>query len=684
MLIFDQLKREDPPLRLVSLAMLAGLALLAGGLWWVQVVRRGYYQSHLETQSYRSIREPASRGKILDRNGVDLADNRPRYDVGLYLEELRKPFNAEYTAEFSAFRAGLKAQREAREKELGRKLTRVEARQFGYSIEQREKIRQRAYYVAASNLVAQVSAKLGVSLTLDADQFIKHYLQTPYQPFPVLEDLTPAQIARFEEQFGGMPGIDLEEQSVRIYPLQNTAAHVLGYLRRNNDSVKGEESYYSYRLPDYRGLIGIEGGFDKELRGHAGGKSVLVNNLGYRQSENVWQPAIPGYNVMLTLDARIQQAAELALRGGPDGANTRGAIVVMDTRNGDILALASSPTFNPNYFIQGFPPGQWDRLHNPELRPEINRATQENYQPGSIFKSVVGMAALENGFDPETIIHVPPNPTNPGHGMYFNPAYRIRKQDTAPPGEYNFVRAFKKSSNTFFIELGMQPGVLDRIVEIGRQLHLGESSDLPTRQETGGAFPTLDSIHSGWSPGDTANLSIGQARINATPLQIAVMISAIANNGTVFWPRLVQELRPQDPLSTDAPIQYAAGRVRDTLGVSTRTLRVLHTAMLADVEDGPNSPGGAGTGTAAAVPGFHIGGKTGTAQVWDAQNRLDHYNTWFASYGPWENPHYAVVVMVETPPHEGSGGGTCAPLAHDVYETIQQIESATAPMARTN
>ncbi|HEU5069799.1 MAG TPA: penicillin-binding transpeptidase domain-containing protein [Verrucomicrobiae bacterium] len=682
MLIFDQLKREDPPLRLLSLVVLAGLLLLAAGLWWIQIVHSDDYQSHLETQSYRSIRVPATRGRILDRNGVELAGNRPSYNVSLYLEELRKPLDDEFSREFTAFRAGLKAQRAAREKELGRKLTRTEARQFGYSIETREQIRQRAYYVAASNIVAQISASLGTPLALDQAKFTRHYLTARYQPYPVLEGLNPVQIARFEERFGGMPGVDLDMQSLRVYPSNTLAAHVLGYVRPDKESREGEEAYYSYRLPDYRGLIGIEGGFDKALRGHAGGKSVLVNNRGFKQSENVWQPAVPGQNVVLTLDVRLQQAAELALRKGPEGANTRGAIVVMDVRNGDLLALASSPTFNPNYYLQGFPPNEWARQQDPILRPEFNRATQENYQPGSIFKSVVGMAALENGFNPETVYQVQPDPANPGKGCIF--VNGLKKRDTAPPGFYNFRRAFKKSSNSYFIELGLLPGVLPRIVQLGEKLHLGESSGLPTRQETSGIFPSMDSIRSGWIAGDTANLSIGQARIDVTPLQIAVMISAIANNGTVFWPRLVQRLEPQDPLSSDGPTQFPAGRVRDTLDVSAHTLQVLHQAMLADVEDGDSSPGGAGTGTAAAVPGLRIGGKTGTAQVWDAHNKLDHYNTWFASYAPWENPRYAVVVMVVTPPHEGSGGGTCAPLAHDVYEVIQQIEAQPAPLARAN
>jgi penicillin-binding protein 2 len=668
MLIFDQLKREDPALRLVSLGVLAGLLVLFTGVWWVQVVRSRDYQEHLENQSFRSVRLPAPRGKILDRNGNELANNRATYNVSLYLEELRQPFDATFTAEIKALRTVLGAQRATMEKDLGRKLTKAEARQFSVSLAQRNEIRQRARQITASNLVAELSARLQTPLALDARSFSNHYATRLALPFPVLKNLDPRLVARFEEQFSGSAGVDLEMQSVRVYPFQSTAAHVLGYLRRDDRSVEGEESYYSYRLPDYRGLIGIEGGFDEELRGHAGGKSVLVNNLGYKQSETVWQPTIPGANAVLTLDVRLQQAAEQALRRG--GINTRGAVVVMDVRNGDLLALASSPAFNPNHFVEGFPPGEWERMHNPELRPEINRATQDNYQPGSIFKIVVGMAALESQVNPEALYTVEPYPGDPSHGVY-RVGRRLIK-DTAQPGSYNFRRAFAKSSNSYFIHHGLEPGVLDRVLELGRKLHLGERAGLPTRQENPGIFPTPQRVRTAWSDGDTANLCIGQAQIAVTPLQMAVMISAIANNGTIYWPRLVQRLESQDPLSDEPPKIFEAGRVRDVLGVSIRTMRVLQNAMLADTED-PD-----GTGRAAAVPGFRVGGKTGTAQVADERNRIIDHITWFASYGPWETPRYAVVVMIES---GSSGGGTCAPVAREIYEAIQKLERESQPVA---
>jgi penicillin-binding protein 2 len=656
----------------VSFGILAGLVLLLGGLWWVQVVCGREYQTHLETQSFRSIRTPAPRGKILDRNGIALADNRPRYDVSLYLEDMRKPFDAEFSQRKAAIVAALKAQRLAKEKSLGRELTKEELKPYRMSMAQINDLRRQSKLSVVNAFTADLAQKLQMPLVLDVKKFTNHASQTPYQPFPVVTDLQPQQIARFEEQFGGMPGVDLEMRTIRSYPLNTTAGHLLGYLKRENESRDGEEAYYSYRLPDYNGVVGLEEGFNDKLSGHAGGKSVLVNNLGYKQSENVWQPTVPGDNVVLTLDSRLQQAAEAALRN--NGANTRGAVVVMNVNNGDILALASSPSYNPNHWITGFPPGEWERLNNDELKVQINRATYGAYQPGSIFKIIVGIAALESGLNPNAIYTVPPHPTLAGKGI-ARFGRNQSKVDLAPPGQYNFRRAFAKSSNGYFIDCGLDAGV-EKIVALGRKLHLGERCDLPMSPESRGQFPALNQLSSGWSIGATANLCIGQEKVYMTPLQAAVVISAVANGGTVYWPRLVQRTEPQDPLSPAAPTEYPAGRVRDQLNLKASTLRVVHDAMLADTED-PDGTGRAASG----VPGLRVGGKTGTAQVENARGNVVDHITWFASYAPWEKPRYAVVVMVES---GSSGGGTCAPVAHDVYEAIRAMETQPTPIASSN
>ncbi len=665
MLIFDQLRKDDPQLRTVALAVLAGLSLLLAGLWWVQVVGQNEYQANLETQSFRTVRLPAVRGKIMDRNGIPLAENRPAYNVSLYLEELRRPFEEAYAVAVTQARANLRAQAEQREKVLRRSLNREERKAFVLGSKDKTEIRKQARFTVASNVVYQVGRQIQVPLTLDRTDFERHYDTRLALPYPVLKNLEPIQIARFQEQSASLPGVDIEIQSTRVYPYQSSAAHLLGALSRDDRSLEGEEAFFSYRLPDYRGDLGIEFGFDRYLRGTAGAKSVLVNNIGYRQMEQVWSAVEPGSNVVLTVDLRVQQAAERALLEGPQGIHTRGAAVVMNVQNGDVLALASAPTLNPNHFIQGFPRGEWQRIT--DTHAQKNRATQENYAPGSVFKTVVGLAALEAGVSPHENLTVPANPNQPNKGYYQLGRRVIR--DTAPPGSYDFKRALKLSSNTYFISRGLQIGP-QAIVALGHKLFLGERFGLPTRQETGGYFPDPDRLRARWTDGNTANLSIGQDPVLMTPLQVAVMISAMANGGTVFWPRLVARIEPVDTLSGFGPLQYPSGLVRGVLGVKPRNLAILHEAMLSDTED----PDGTGRSVRdrAALPGLRICGKTGTAQIMDERNVKTGQTTWFASFAPYEKPKYAVVVMVE----DGPSGGACAPLAGKIYQALLEMEKS--------
>ncbi len=662
MLVFDELKKNEPQLRLVAVALLAGLGVLLVSAWWVQVVSSREYQSHLETQSFRTIRLPAVRGKILDREGRVLAENRPSYNLSIYLDDLHRQFDVAYGQLLKSARAVQQQNIAAAEKKLGRSLTKAERRQFAFTTAQLQAMREQARVQVASGVVATVSQKIGQPLALDPAVFKRHYATRLALPYPILKNLDAGQIARFQENYTNGIGADLELQSVREYPRNETAAHLLGYLRRDDSSYEGEEAFFSYRLPDYRGVVGLEYGYDAQLRGRAGAESVLVNNLGYRMSENVWNQPEPGRNLVLTIDLDLQRAAEAAVLKH-QGPEARAAVVVMDVRNGDVLALSSSPAFNPNDFADGISQAKWDRLQ--ELTAEKNRATSENFAPGSIFKLIVGLAALEAGLNPEKYLTVLPNPEKPTAGCIYVGKRKI--EDTAPPGQYNFKRAIERSSNSYFIQVGLQAGV-DRIVELAAKFHLGERTGLRTRQETAGDLPATERVHHGWTDGDTANLCIGQGELAVTPLQMAVVYSAIANGGKVFWPRLVSRIEPQDPAVRDTVTNFPSAMLRDQIGVSGRSLRIVHNAMLAETEDEE------GTGKAACVPGIRICGKTGTAQVQDEHNRFIGYNFWFASFAPYEKPKYAVVVMVQG--LHGSGGGTCAPIAHDIYEEIVRQETA--------
>jgi cell division protein FtsI/penicillin-binding protein 2 len=313
------------------------------------------------------------------------------------------------------------------------------------------------------------------------------------------------------------------------------------------------------------------------------------------------------------------------------------------------------------------PAQAWAALNDPLRRPLINRATAGIYAPGSIFKIITGLAALENGLDPAEPLD------NPG---YYMVAGRQRIDDEVAPGRYDFRRAFLKSSNTYFIHHGLRLGddastSLAKLNAIAARLHLGERTALPVMQESAGSYPTRDSIRrAGWSSGEMALLCIGQGPIAVTPLQMAVMTAAVVNGGDVLWPRIVDRILPAGGAPEIAP-PVPPGAVRDRLGVSARSLGILRGAMLADVSD-PE-----GTGREAAVTGMVIGGKTGTAQVTQGRRVVDHI-TWFASFAETAQRLYAVVVMVEG----GEGGGiTCAPLARQMFQAVDQWERENRQLA---
>ncbi|MCS7091284.1 MAG: penicillin-binding transpeptidase domain-containing protein [Verrucomicrobiota bacterium] len=661
MSLLDPAEHDNRAVNGLAVLVLAGLVVLLVGLWWIQVASRHTYQGQLEIQAVRTVRVPAARGRILDRTGVVLADTQPSFNLGLYLEELSREFRQEYgriRPVEVVHRASLWT--------FGRGSAQVVTQAVRLSRSQLEELQWTARLRVVSNAVRQLSEVLGNPIAFDAERFRRHYLSQLALPYPVLVNLKVEQAARVAEAPALPQGADIDVLPLRVYPFQATAGHLLGYLIRDDRSAEGEEADYSYRLPDYRGVVGIEAAYDSFLRGRAGVKSVWVNHLGYKQAEQIWSPAEPGLDVVLTLDWRIQLAAEQALLRV--GANVRGAVVALDVNTGDVLALVSVPGLNPNHFVTGFPAGEYDRLRDPLLRAQVNRATQEQYVPGSILKPLVALAALDRGLNPSAPYMVQSDPARPDRGCIYVGRRKIR--DTAPPGEYNLRRALLRSSNSYFVHHGLQPGVVERLAELGVRLGLGQKIGLPTRQEAAGVFPSPAQVRSAsWRDGDTANLCMGQGPVAVTPLQMALVYAALANGGRLLQPRLVDRLEAPFPRTSSSVQQFPAGLVRRTVALPMNHLRILHEAMLADTED-PE-----GTGREAALPGFRVCGKTGTAQVMDAQGRLRGYTTWFVGFAPYESPSFVVAVMVED---GGSGGATCAPVAREVFRALQEYGQRNA------
>ncbi len=644
MLIVDQLQKDDARLRGLAILTLLGMLILVGGLWRLQVMATQRYARSEEAQSVRLVRVPAVRGRILDRNGLALAENRPSYDVNLYLEELRPGFAFEYT------NAVLPAAR---------------ARQPGARLSYRERLRlqETARLNVYSNTVGVVAAGLGEPLAVNQDRFLRHYRQALALPLPVRDNLDPGGMALFFERCLGVPGVDLEVQAVRTYPYERVAAHLLGHLRRA-DEVENDPDplVFRYRLRDYRGVAGVESRYDSLLRGRAGVKALLVNSQGYRHQESILQPTESGSDVWLTLDLPIQVASERAL-ARVAGSATRGAAIAMDVRSGDILALVSLPAFDPNRFLGGLTEEEFAEINDEKLRPQMNRAVSGAYAPGSIFKVVIALAGLEAGVLDPAVEHQ--------YLGYWPLGPRVPPiEDTAPPGSYDFKRAFKRSSNCYFIDHGTRLG-RSRIVAMCRRFGLGEPTGYGLGAEAAGVLPDdiyvekRRSLRDPWTEGDTANLSIGQGALTVSPLQMAVMTAAVANGGQVLVPRIIERVEPADGGLPD----HTQPQVRSQLGVNPQNLALIREAMLADVEE-PE-----GTGREAAIPGFRVCGKTGTAEVKRGRLLVDKI-TWFVAFGPYEAPRYAVVVVVES---GGSGGRTCAPVAGQIFRAIQQREAGRLP-----
>lgn len=642
MLIVDQLRRGEPRLRALAVSMVAGLFILTAGLWYIQIVSARQYQTSLDNQTYRTVRVPGIRGKIFDRNGIVLAENRPSYNLDLYLEELRPLFKKAFTR--------------ARH---GRHLT----------TRQRRELNAEVRFAVASNVVARVAQVEKTTVPFSERRFHRHHTEWPYRPMPILEDLDSTQVARYYEQSAGVPGIDLDTQPIRFYPRHQVVAHLLGYLERDDTARNEDDPSFNYSLPTYNGEVGVEYGFNKLLAGKPGIETIVVNSLCYRESENVWVKPEPGENLVLALDYPLQLAAYHALRSV--GANVRGAVVILNVNNGDVLAMVSNPTYDPNEFVGPISEARWAQLDDPKAKPMLNRATQGAYPPGSTFKMITALACFEAGLNPQQEFQVQPDPSWPSRSAIYVGRRKIR--DLAPPGEYDFVRAFKRSSNSYFIHYGLLAG-LDRVLDMGRRFFLGQRIGLRTRQEVSGYFPTPAEIKGLWVEGNLANVCIGQ-EITVTPLQMAVVTAAIANGGRVFRPRLVLRSVPAEPGLDDAQTTDYPPKVRGVVHEPAAWFRLIRRAMLADAEQ----EGGTAfhvfnkvdrrTGRIEPrIPGFRIGGKTGTAEIKEHGRVVDKI-TWFVSFAPYAAPHYAVVVMVQ---NGTFGGTTCGPVARQIYRAIQQ------------
>ena len=622
--------------RIIILAIIVLLALcgLVARLWWVQVASEAYYASRIQGSSQVTVRIPAVRGEIRDRNGVVLADNRASYDVDFYLPDMVKGY---------------------RERSGGVPIHSYQWIGRGGMLEERET----ADIVRVVNeAVLPRLQQLGLAEDYNGARLQKHYINDVEVPFTYREDIDFTTMAQFAERDVGLPGVRVAIKPVRRYVYGALAGHVLGYVGAPDD-IRSEEDVgdYNFYQADIEGKASVELFMDEYLRGEPGVRIMRRNAKGVIEGvEGIVDPA-PGDTVYLTIDARVQYIAEQALREGGVG---RGAAVVVDPDNGDILALASVPSFDPNTFIPSISPDDWNALTGDETNPLLNRAIS-GYAPGSTYKIPIGLAGMYKGLSPR--IHF----TCTGGVTYGDTFMRcwIHSKGGAH-GSLELADAIKKSCNAFFYQFGNATGI-DAIAEVGGILGLGSKAGLPVTGESPGVLPDRDYFmrHHRMRPtrGFVANVSIGQGDVLATPLQMAMVTATVANGGISYLPRLIDRVVAANGEVTMQRPPARRGVLRDK-GMTDAQIEVVRRGMWKVVNEG------GGTARRARLDGIEVAGKTGTAQFWRDGVKDNH--AWFICFAPYEQPEYAICVFVQG---AKAGGQVAAPVAARILDESFALDS---------
>lgn len=624
--------RSTARILFLGLIMLLAFAGLVFRLWYVQIARGAEYTARIGNRSQVSVRIPAVRGEILDRNGIKLVENRASFEVDFYLPDMVRAY---------------------RESKGAVPMTTYRGRVHNMPRDLKE---ADVVKIVSDEVIPRLE-ELGVAEDYNANALQIHYRNNQEVPYSYRQDLDFNQMAIFSEKNLGLPGVNVTVKPVRWYVYGSLAAHLLGYVGMPNDLDKLPDiKNFNFYEPDMEGKAQIELFFNEALKGKPGARILQRNVKGVIEGEVSRKEPVQGDNVFLTIDARIQYFAEEALR-----AVGRGAAVVVNPQNGDILAMASVPSYDPNVFIPSIASLDWKELTNDETNPLLNRAISA-YAPGSTYKIPISLAGLSAGVGNRTF-------TCSGGVTYGNKYMQcwVTQRHMPPHGTLGLSDALKHSCNAFFFQYGNAAGI-GKIDEIGAMLGLGQKSGIPLSGEAPGVLPGpawLASINpqARWSAGLTANTAIGQGDVLASPLQMAIIAAAVANGGTVYHPRLIDRIVAQDgTVVSQEPARVRSNLVTDA-GLTAEQIDKVRRGMWKVV----NEEGG--TAGKARIKGVEVAGKTGTAQFWRSGVKDNH--TWFVSFAPFAEPRYAVVTFVQG---AKSGGGVAAPVAAKILEDILKME----------
>ena len=609
--------------RAIAAIVLIGLltTVLVSRLLWLQVKRYDHFTDLAQGNRVRVEPLPAPRGMIYDRAGAVLAENRPAYQLELVREQVK-------------------------------------------------------------DLEATLEGLIGIGvLDLDELDFARRAIRSrrPFDSVPIRLRLSEEDMARFALHRHRFPGVDIRTRLARHYPQGETAVHAVGYVGTLSESDLERVDREEYAGISTIGKIGVEGTFEDALRGRKGSRQIMVNAQGRSvDRETVLDEPLstiaakPGADLYLTLDLEVQRVAEQAVQG------QRAAIIALDPRNGEVIALVSRPGFDPNSFARGLTRAEFAALNEDLDRPLFNRALRGTYPPGSTIKPVVALAGLEHGL-------VTPTTTRACPGWYSLPgsSHRFRDWKRSGHGSVALIEALAQSCDIYFYALAAQLGV-ERLHEFLGRFGLGGPTGLDVGGEKFGILPSRAWKRSAfkraaqqvWFPGETVIFGIGQGYLTSTPMQLAQMTAVLAMRGASHRPRLVRALR--DPVTrVETPVPPAplpTVRLRDQAN-----WEVAVQGMVAVMQGGTAS-------RAAAGAEYSIAGKTGTAQVFSiAQNaRYDEStiserlrdHAWFIAFAPVDAPRIAVVVLVE---NGRSGSGTAAPIARLVMDAYLLRKFPPAP-----
>jgi penicillin-binding protein 2 len=582
----------------VMICVLAVFAVLLLRLIYLQVIRGEEYRLLSLNNRIRLQSIDPPRGLISDRNDYVLVENRPSFDVSVTLKD-----------------AG--------------------------EVEETIKKVSKHLMVPSEELMLKLTASKGVSA---------------YKPILLKQDIGRNALATIEAHKHDLPGIAVNVKLRRHYLNVQDAAHLIGYLSEISPDELAAKLYPGRRRGDFIGKYGAEKAYENYLRGTRGGRQVEVNANGQVVRVLKTVNAKPGQNVYLTIDHALQKKAESLLRG------VAGAAVAMDPGSGRILALASSPSFDQNFFASGMSHEQWDSLISNPFRPMENKAIQGEYPPGSTYKIITALAGLEEGvIDEDTEVSCP------GYYRFGNRTFRCWKR--GGHGRVKILKAITESCDVYFYKVGELLGV-DRLAWYAKASGLGSPTGINLDKEAKGLIPTAawKKRRTGvpWQKGETLSIAIGQGFNLATPLQMVGLTAAIANGGTRYRPMILEAIKSPD----GRIIHQSQPEVIGKVPISERTLELVRTGLWAVV----NSDHGTARGSRLAD--IEISGKTGTSQVIGrkkddtrSENEMPAHlrpHAWFVAYAPSNAPIIAVAVLVE---HGEHGSGAAAPVARELIKT---------------